>query len=314
MPIFSSRFHVAGLLVACLSAACGDDPTPATDGGSGSRLDAAAPSGGAGVDSGATSAAADGGSKPDGDASGLDAAGPGTSEAGAQPVDAASTPVDATVVVPPTDAAAGPVDSAVTAPDAEAPDAQVADAQAPDASSVDAGAPLPPDAGEPVCIERGESCDRGSCCDNSVCVHDESGDSSHCVTPCELPDRCDSGCGDYCGAEPASFNLRCADPILIAKDGKYLGRAASSTFANEGVCNPNSQYGNTFGTFSIRNKNGTYGNNFSPQSPYTPTNFDGPAIACPDEQVRIAYVNKAGSGFDDIDPDDLCSWLSTRGY
>jgi hypothetical protein len=80
------------------------------------------------------------------------------------------------------------------------------------------------------------------------------------------------------------------------------------------VCNPNSLYGNSFGTYSIHNKNGTYGNNFSLESPYTPSNFDGPAIACPDEQVRIAYVNKAGSGLDDIDPDDLCSWLSMRGY
>jgi hypothetical protein len=295
--------------LACLSAACGDDPAPATTGGPGDRPDAATPSGVASTDTGASSAAADSGSKPDAGASGLDANLPGTPEAGAQPGDAALVPVDATGAVP-SDAA----DSAITAHDAQVPDAGVPDAHAPDAGSVDSGTPQPPDAGEPLCIERGDSCDRGSCCDNSVCVHDESGDSSHCVTPCEFPERCGDGCGDYCGAEPASFNLHCAEPILLAKDGSYLGRATSSTFANEGVCNPNSLYGNTFGTYSIHNTNGPYGNSFSQQSPYAPSNFDGPAIACPDEQVRIAYVNKAGSGFDDVDPDDLCTWLSMRGY
>lgn len=311
---------MAGLLVACLSTACDDGPAPKADNVPGTRADAAAPSVGPGADSGASSPAADGGSKPDAGATGLDASLPASPEAGSQPADAASTPVDTGTGATPPDAGSAPGDSAVGvadagAPDAQAPDAQLPDAQAPDAgSSADTGTPLPPDAGPSLCIERDENCDMGSCCEGSVCVRDESVGSSRCVRPCNFPERCEAGCGNYCGAEPASINLRCSEPILLAKDGAYLGRAASSTFANEGVCNPNSPFGNGFGTYSIHNKNGTYGNTFSPQSPYTPSNFDGPAIACPDEQVRIAYVNKAGNAIDDIDPDELCDWLRMRGY
>ncbi|MEY4508136.1 MAG: hypothetical protein RLZZ450_258 [Pseudomonadota bacterium] len=314
MPISSSGPHVAlCILAAALSAACGDDPTPGPVGVPVS--DAALPSGASAADSGATQGDTGAASKPDAGAAGLDATVPGATEAGAQVADATIPPVDGGTDAGPTDAGAVAVDSATPVADAKVVDAQATDAQTPDASSsVDTGTPQPSDAGQPLCIERGDNCDKGSCCEGSACVHDESGDSAHCVTPCQFPTPCDKSCGNYCGAEGGSVNLHCREPILLAKDGSYLGRASSSTIAPEGVCNVNSLFGNGFGTYSIHNKNGNYGNTFSPESPYAPSNFDGPAIACPDEQVRIAYVNKAGSGFDDIDPDELCSWLSMRGF
>jgi hypothetical protein len=303
MPIFSSRPELALCLVAFLGAACGDDPThdpvPAV------ASDAATVSGDGAGNTTPSKPDAGSGTPPDGSTHNIDAQLPLAPEAGAQLQDAASTAGDSGNNTGPDDAGRMPVDGAMPLPDAQTTDAG--------STVVDTGAVVPPDAGAPLCIERGESCDQGSCCDDSLCVLDDSSGKAQCVTPCEFPAPCDD-CGNYCGAEAGAVSLHCFEPILLAKDGAYLGRASSSTFAPEGVCNPNSLYGNDFGTYSIHNKNGTYGNSFSLESPYAPNNFDGPAVACPDEQQLIAYVNKAGSGFDDVDPDELCDWLSRRGY
>ena len=325
MPIFLSRPNLAlCLLVACLGAACGEDPVSAVDAG-GAPSTGGGSEGGAAVradagvgtvskgDAGAGNAGADAAQPTPADAAQptpADAAQPPAADAAA-PNDAAAPGVDAGPVAPTEDAGAVIIDAALVKPDAQASDAGAPAAI--DSGSHDAGGGPAPDASGPQCIERGESCATGNCCADSVCVPDEPSGGPRCLAPCEFPERC-AGCGNYCGADEGASSLRCREPILLGKDGAYLGRAASATFAPEGVCNTNSLYGNSFGTYSIHNKNGSYGNTSSPQSPYNPNNFDGPAIACPDEQLVIAYVNTAGNGFNDVDPDELCDWLASKFF
>lgn len=189
----------------------------------------------------------------------------------------------------------------------------------------DGGRPAPPP--EPtagMCADPGQDCSKADCCDGSTCVTD--GTFFVCAANCASGDECNSGCcaaldtgGSVCSpatfcAAPIASNGSCADLVLLADDGTYLGDASSSTFATDGVCNQYSNYGSAYSSTSIFNQYGTYGSQYSLQSAYDPYTQTPPFLFCASTKTVMNAVSKNTLVPGAIDPDSLCAVLAQNGF
>jgi hypothetical protein len=112
-------------------------------------------------------------------------------------------------------------------------------------------------------------------------------------------------------APPAS--VACANLVLLANDGTFLGQATSSTFATDGVCNEFSQYGSLFAATSIFNEFGQYGGQFSSLSAYNQFTSTPPVLYCVTTDTVLNPVSKNTVLVGAIDPDALCAVLAANG-
>ena len=68
------------------------------------------------------------------------------------------------------------------------------------------------------------------------------------------------------------------DPILVSKDGKYLGKLSNNKFDPDSTSNRFGQYGSQFSPDSVNNRFGKYGSRFSNESANNPYATDAPSI------------------------------------
>jgi len=177
----------------------------------------------------------------------------------------------------------------------------------------------------PTCSSPGDSCLTTKCCDGSMCVNDGKAMLTVCAAPCTAGTQCSSGCcvpdasgGSVCAppsycAAPAP-TAGCANLVLIAADGQYLGDASSSHSAAEGICNTSSPYGNQSGSFDIHNTFSVYGSQYSLLSAYSPSTTTPPRLLCMTTSRYWNYVSKNTHLPNVLDPDLLCSTLAAAGY
>ena len=57
-------------------------------------------------------------------------------------------------------------------------------------------------------------------------------------------------------------------PIIVAKDGTYLGRLSNDPYAADSISNPYGKYGSPYSGTSINNPYGKYGSSTSSYSPW----------------------------------------------
>jgi hypothetical protein len=306
------------------------DPRAAGSGGGAKRADDAGTSasgarvaGSAGSSGASPSGDAD--STPDGAAAGAGASpsGDGNSTA-ARAAAAGAGSAQGQHADPPEvqSAASGASSDPTTGADSTAPDAATADAPA--AAAQDAGTitfawpDAPPDAG--ACTAAGGSCQADECCDGARCV------DGVCAADCRRDDDCLSACcslvgdasvcapSDACAARSDPASGACAQLIVLAEDGTYLGRASSDPFASDGVCNSDSDYGDQDGADSIWNPHGRYGSADSADSAYSLDSGTPPTLYCESSGDLMNPVTKNSLIPDALDPDNLCDELAASGY
>jgi hypothetical protein len=93
----------------------------------------------------------------------------------------------------------------------------------------------------------------------------------------------------------------------------FLGVAASSQVAIDGVCNRVSSYGSTVSPTSIFNPVSQYGSQVSPLSAYNPIASTPPFLQCEASGVKMNQVSKNQILLNRIDPDRLCATLAGAG-
>jgi hypothetical protein len=91
--------------------------------------------------------------------------------------------------------------------------------------------------------------------------------------------------------------------VLVASDGKYIGRISSNAFDTESICNDFGDYGNPFSANSVKNQFGDYGNPFSSISAYNQFTSAPPAIIYNGRVVGYLTKNQFVRGA--VDPDVL---------
>ena len=69
-----------------------------------------------------------------------------------------------------------------------------------------------------------------------------------------------------------------SDPVLISKDGKYLGKLSNNRLDPDSTSNPLGRYGSSLSPDSINNSLGKYGSRFSNESANNPYATDAPSI------------------------------------
>jgi len=82
-----------------------------------------------------------------------------------------------------------------------------------------------------------------------------------------------------------------AGAAIVAQDGQYLGRIASS-YDGESVLNEYGQYGSKYSAKSIWNEYGTYGGQYSAHSPFNPYTSSPPIVIKGGKAIAHLTVNK----------------------
>ncbi len=82
-----------------------------------------------------------------------------------------------------------------------------------------------------------------------------------------------------------------AGAAIVAQDGQYLGRIASS-YDGESVLNEYGQYGSKYSANSIWNEYGTYGGQYSTNSPFNPYTSTPPIVVKGGKAIAHLTVNK----------------------
>ena len=105
---------------------------------------------------------------------------------------------------------------------------------------------------------------------------------------------------------------------LYANNGQYLGLIPSNCFQGEAITNPYGTYGSTYSSTSIRNPYGEYGSPCGTLGAYNPYTTAPPKIRRPSGLDSDAYwacvsTNQYLFGLTVIDPDDLITYLKTKG-
>jgi hypothetical protein len=210
---------------------------------------------------------------------------------------------------------AGPIDMS----DASVPDAVV------DAASFDATTDADAQASE--CVELGGDCQTDSCCAGSACVTTTEAPYPACAKVCNEPSECESGCctllaasGNdkvcvpqmYCEQEDPKAPLKgisCINDLEVYdSSGTYMGKATTSPFEDDSVCD-------NFGPY------GEYGSHpdkmWSIGSDAYSTTLGFPAVlGCGSDWPVLAYVAKYKGKADKrvVDPDHLCDVLENSGF
>jgi hypothetical protein len=153
------------------------------------------------------------------------------------------------------------------------------------------------------------------CAPTSFCPPPVAGCTANgeCETQCCFPlDAQTSACApaSLC-APPASVD--CANLVLLANDGTFLGQASSNAFAADSVCNEFGQYGSQFSSTSIFNQFGSYGSPFAVLSAYNEFTSTPPVLYCGTTNTLLNPVSKNTVIAGAIDPDALCAVLTSNG-
>lgn len=179
-----------------------------------------------------------------------------------------------------------------------------------------------------TCAATGEECASTPCCGDRICVDDDALGLIVCAAPCSSPSDCVSGCcvglssssasvcapPTHCEPAPPPIPGGCADLVLVADDGTYLGDATSNEYATDGVCNEYSSYGSAYSSTSIFNDSGTYGSEYSLESAYNASTWTPPFLYCVTTDEVWNPVTKNDLLDEAIDPDLLCRALAENGY
>ena len=87
----------------------------------------------------------------------------------------------------------------------------------------------------------------------------------------------------------AGITLSAQSPIVVSRDGKYLGNLSENRFDPNSVSNPFGKYGSPFSPDSIRNPFGKYGSPFSNQSAANPYATEAPIVIAPRPSYTGGY-------------------------
>jgi len=103
------------------------------------------------------------------------------------------------------------------------------------------------------------------------------------------------------------------ESFLVANDGQYLGKLTLNRFDIESIANKFGNYGSKFSNVSIFNKFNNYGSKFSSLSPFNRFTATPPKIYL--QGIKFGYLTKNRFVPDGqkVDPDELFSWLETKG-
>ena len=82
-----------------------------------------------------------------------------------------------------------------------------------------------------------------------------------------------------------------AGAAIVAQDGKYLGRIASS-YDSESALNEYGQYGSQYSSNSIWNEYGMYGGQYSSNSPFNPYASSPPQVIKNGKVIAFLTVNR----------------------
>jgi hypothetical protein len=215
------------------------------------------------------------------------------------------------------------LDAAMEAGPIVEPDASVADA-AVDAASFDAAA----DAKAVECVQLAGDCQSDACCQGSVCVTTVDAPYPACAKTCTAASECESGCCTQLGASgedkvcvAAMYCEEKEDPTAPLKgincindlevydsNGTYMGKASTSSFDEDSVCD-------SFGPY------GKYGSNpdkmwSSVSDAYSSSLGFSAVLGCGSDWPVLAYVSKYKGKADKrvVDPDNLCEVLDKSGF
>lgn len=83
-------------------------------------------------------------------------------------------------------------------------------------------------------------------------------------------------------------------PVVVASDGRYLGRLNKNRYDSDSVANPYGRYGSPYSSSSIQNPYSTYGNPYSANSA---TNQYGMGVANPHYSRSQYGRNSFNTGF-----------------
>jgi len=84
----------------------------------------------------------------------------------------------------------------------------------------------------------------------------------------------------------AGITLSAQSPIVVSRDGKYLGNLSSNPYDPNSIANPYGRYGSPYQSDSVNNPYGRYGSPYSNQSANNPYATQAPIVIAP----RPAYT------------------------
>lgn len=97
--------------------------------------------------------------------------------------------------------------------------------------------------------------------------------------------------------------------IIVAADGKFLGKVTSNKHDADSIVNDYGEHGSKYAQYSIRNEYGQYGGKYSEMSPFNPYTGNPPKIIV-DRQWAYLTVNRALSPR--VDPNLLIGYLQSK--
>jgi len=83
--------------------------------------------------------------------------------------------------------------------------------------------------------------------------------------------------------------LSAQSPIVVSRDGKYLGNLSSNPYDPNSIANPYGRYGSPYQSDSVNNPYGRYGSPYSNQSANNPYATQAPIVIAPRPSYTGGY-------------------------
>jgi hypothetical protein len=87
----------------------------------------------------------------------------------------------------------------------------------------------------------------------------------------------------------AGMALSAQSPIVVSRDGKYLGNLSSNPYDPNSIANPYGRYGSPYQADSVNNPYGRYGSPYSNQSANNPYATEAPIVIAPRPSYTGGY-------------------------
>jgi hypothetical protein len=87
----------------------------------------------------------------------------------------------------------------------------------------------------------------------------------------------------------AGITLSAQSPIVVSRDGKYLGNLSSNPYDPNSIANPYGRYGSPYQADSVNNPYGRYGSPYSNQSANNPYATEAPIVIAPRPSYTGGY-------------------------